>query len=1067
MSFNSQTPNSVGIPFDFSFASAAASSFTVYIADIVNPPEGSYAGVDYTVSTSSAATPAPGTNSPLTYVNTTPDAATSQISSSLTPSNPDLTATNNPSNGAVITATIYDSFYNPVAGESIFIGVYQGAGAETAPIGSAPASSGSTGNGEPQTGSNGEAQYYAYGTVATPPNKPDQFFAEDTTSGFFVGSQPPPSEALISIPIVAADPSPPSVVSSLPQQSSVIVTGGTTVSNANNSTTPPTSSEVSLTADGTSTATITISLYDQFGNAVTDQAISLQPIEPTPPAPSENLSQVVITPVDPPGSGSLCDQGPSSEVAGVSCTGGYFSSSPGATQFRVTDTRAQVVSFEITDLTDGYVLPYTSYPLDAPNIPVVEFLAGPVCSVPPSATTPNPHPCSTVTPPSATVIANGSSSGLIAVSLVDNQGNPEVGKVVTLSGNTGSHSKITAVNPQSEVSTLQADGCPYSASTGLVAGTTDCNGMAYFAVSDATVETVTYTATDTTDGVTLSDPTQQPVITFIAGSVSASSSQVSVSPSTVVGDGQGVALVTVTAEDATGHLLDGETVTLNTSSSALASVTVVPGSATTGPSGQATFHVRSSSPIGPVSIPVAIGSTVLNSTANITFAQAPDLANTTVTASPPNPFATGSADETVTVTAKDSAGNPIPGLSLELLGGAVSPTPSTAVTNASGVATFSVGATLPASVTYTVSDLSDIERSLGTVTVNYLPIPDEAHESTVQASPLSTYTYVSGQPASSQSSTVTVTLINGSGSPIVGSTVSLGASSTSAVVTPASAGSQVSNGAGVATFTVTDPNHEKVTFTATDTTTATPISETAQVNFVLRPNENTASKIKAAPTIVEANGTSSAVVTVTLQNNGVLLSGDTVSLSQGQDSSVITTSDPVSNASGQVQFTVSDVTPQTVVYSATDLTTATVLTNDVVVNFTAPPGGSLQPSVTGISPSTGGGTGGTEVTVTGLNFAGATAVYFGGEKSHTFTVNPAGTEIVAVSPIPVAAGSVNITVTGPGGTSQAVAGDVFTYSSAPPVVVTSVTPSSGPLAGGTGVTIAGTGFAGASAVDFG
>ena len=368
-------------------------------------------------------------------------------------------------------------------------------------------------------------------------------------------------------------------------------------------------------------------------------------------------------------------------------------------------------------------------------------------------------------------------------------------------------------------------------------------------------------------------------------------------------------------------------------------------------------------------------------------------------------------------------------------------------------------------MSYTAIDLSDNDRTVGTVVVTYVPIPDEAHESTVQASPVATYTFVAGQPASSQSSTVTVTLKDSTGSPIAGDAVTLAPSTPNAVVTPVAGG--VSDSSGVATFTVTDPDPEHVTFTATDATTSTQLVETAAVSFVLRPDEDTTSTITAAPTPVEADGTSSSVITVTLHNNGVLLTGDTVSLSQGSGSSVITTNDPVSNASGQVQFTVTDLTAQSVAYQATDLTTATELTHDAVVTFTAPPGGSLQPSVTAIDPTSGPGSGGTQVTVTGSNFANATAVDFGTEPAPTFTISPNGTEIVATSPIPVAAGSVNITVSGPGGTSPATAADVFTYGSAPPLRVTTISPSSGPVAGGTKVTLTGTGLAGTSSVRFG
>ena len=62
-------------------------------------------------------------------------------------------------------------------------------------------------------------------------------------------------------------------------------------------------------------------------------------------------------------------------------------------------------------------------------------------------------------------------------------------------------------------------------------------------------------------------------------------------------------------------------------------------------------------------------------------------------------------------------------------------------------------------------------------------------------------------------------------------------------------------------------------------------------------------------------------------------------------------------------------------------------------------------------------------------------------------------------------GTVNLTVTTAGGTSATGSADDFTYEAAP--TVTAVSPSAGPVAGGTSVTITGTDLTGATAVTFG
>ena len=122
------------------------------------------------------------------------------------------------------------------------------------------------------------------------------------------------------------------------------------------------------------------------------------------------------------------------------------------------------------------------------------------------------------------------------------------------------------------------------------------------------------------------------------------------------------------------------------------------------------------------------------------------------------------------------------------------------------------------------------------------------------------------------------------------------------------------------------------------------------------------------------------------------------------------------------------------------------------------------PTVTGISPTSGPAAGGTSVTITGTSFTGATAVNFGTTAATGVTVVN-DTTITAFSP--AGTGVVDVTVTTPAGTSTASAADQFTYLVAAAPTVTGISPTSGPAAGGTSVTITGTNFTGASAVNFG
>lgn len=121
----------------------------------------------------------------------------------------------------------------------------------------------------------------------------------------------------------------------------------------------------------------------------------------------------------------------------------------------------------------------------------------------------------------------------------------------------------------------------------------------------------------------------------------------------------------------------------------------------------------------------------------------------------------------------------------------------------------------------------------------------------------------------------------------------------------------------------------------------------------------------------------------------------------------------------------------------------------------------MPPTISTINPAQGPTTGGTTVTLTGTGMTGSTAVRFGSTNATSFTINSA-TQIVAVSP-PRAVGAAAVTVVHPTGNSNSV---TFTYVVAQVPVVTSVAPSSGPTSGGTGVTLTGTGFTGATTVAF-
>ncbi|PKL70014.1 MAG: hypothetical protein CVV30_01175 [Methanomicrobiales archaeon HGW-Methanomicrobiales-1] len=124
----------------------------------------------------------------------------------------------------------------------------------------------------------------------------------------------------------------------------------------------------------------------------------------------------------------------------------------------------------------------------------------------------------------------------------------------------------------------------------------------------------------------------------------------------------------------------------------------------------------------------------------------------------------------------------------------------------------------------------------------------------------------------------------------------------------------------------------------------------------------------------------------------------------------------------------------------------------------------LPPTFTTITPTSGPTTGGTSVTIIGGNFVsgGSFGVTIGGAAA-TSVVRVSSTQITAVTPAGTA-GAKNVVITNNDG-QTATGTNAYTYIAVP--TFTSITPALGPIAGGTAVTITGTGFTGATAVTFG
>lgn len=119
------------------------------------------------------------------------------------------------------------------------------------------------------------------------------------------------------------------------------------------------------------------------------------------------------------------------------------------------------------------------------------------------------------------------------------------------------------------------------------------------------------------------------------------------------------------------------------------------------------------------------------------------------------------------------------------------------------------------------------------------------------------------------------------------------------------------------------------------------------------------------------------------------------------------------------------------------------------------------PTLSALSPSTGSTDGGLTVTLTGTNFYAGATVRFGANTAGAVVVTSA-TSLTCVSP-PGTPGASQVSVTNVD--SQTSGTQPFTYV-APPPSVSTVTPTSGPIGGGTVVTLAGGNFQTGASVSF-
>jgi hypothetical protein len=417
------------------------------------------------------------------------------------------------------------------------------------------------------------------------------------------------------------------------------------------------------------------------------------------------------------------------------------------------------------------------------------------------------------------VPADGSSTGTVTVTVHDINDNPVAAQPVSLVADSP-HVTVAPTGP----------------------APTDEHGVVSFAVADTTVERVTLKATA---GALTTDPV---ALSFVAPHTEAGESTVRSSASgDVPADGSTAVTVTVTLKDGDGAALAGHDVALDCPPGV---VTPVAGS-TGDADGQVAFSVTASTA-------GAATCTATDRTTNVTLLQTPqwtfvtppsEANQSTVTASPTVVPNDGLGAATIVVVLRAADGTPLTGhgVSLTADGGSPVIAPTSAITDSTGSATFTVTAHSAGTRTFTVTDTtaSVVLEQQATVTFT-----DEAVASSAVAAPPAV-------PADGHSAaSIIVTLIS-AGHPVSGHQVTLvpqnGVSHIRVLTQPTGQD-------GKAVFKVTDTVAEAVRYRVEDATLALTLVSQPLVTFT------GAGPAPTVSSLTPVTGPAGTVVTITGHN---------------------------------------------------------------------------------------------------------------------------------------------------------------------------------------------------------
>jgi hypothetical protein len=537
---------------------------------------------------------------------------------------------------------------------------------------------------------------------------------------------------------------------------------------------------------------------------------------------------------------------------------------------------------------------------------------------------------STVTAALSAVAANGATD-LVTVTVKDLYGNPVSGKTVTLSA-----------TPSTGVT------------IGAASGTSNSSGQLTFTVSSVNSGAVVFSATDVTDGVSILPSVASVTFTALTPTKLAFAIQPSSSGSAGTTLSQ---QPRVTVEDANGYTVSSSsaTTTLTLFGDAGCSTTPIStnpaggasvlNSSVLASSGQAQFSNLAITASGTSLYLKASSAGLTSACSSLTNISTASVSTgvSTVSAASASVTANGTGD-VITLTLKDPYGNPIAGKTATL---AASPSAGVTVgaasgaSNSSGVVSFTVSSITSGSVTFTATDTTDTTVITQTAGVSFT-------SGTASKLAFSTQPSSTGTAGTALAQQPVVKVEDSNGNIVTSSTATIalnlyadsGCSTTPVATNPASGasvtGASATAASGTAPFTtvtVTDASHTLYL----QASSSGLLSACSSVMNISSSTVNTASStVSAASGSVTANGTSDVITVTLLDVYGNPVSGKTVTL-VGAPSTGLTmgAASGASSALGVVTFTVSSLTEEAVVFTATDTTDAKTITQTANVSFTA------------------------------------------------------------------------------------------------------------------------------------